>query len=79
MRRSEGGKPLLSLGLRVGPDSTAKDAMAEHDQRSVERLGVEEVGEGDGGQVTAVPDEEWFGGVDELGLDLGHAVLVGEG
>ena len=49
--------------------------MSEQDQRGAEGLGVELVGEGDGGQVSAVPDEAGVLGVEDC-LHLRSAVLV---
>lgn len=75
VRLPEGGEADLPLGGRVRALGAGEDALAEHDQGGAERLGVEEVGEGERGQVAAVPDEERLVLVDELGLDLGGAVL----
>lgn len=75
MRLAEGGEADLPLGGGVRPLGAGEDALTEHDQGGPECLGVEEVREGERGQVAAVPDEERLLLVDELGLHFGGAVL----
>lgn len=73
----ERGEALLANGISVGADCTAKQALIEQDQGGTEGLGVEEVGECDSGQVSAVSDEQGLARVNKLGLDLGNTVLFG--
>ena len=75
MRRTEGGKPLLALGLCVGPDGTPKSALFEQDERGTEGFRVQDVPEGDSGQVSAVSDEAGVSVV-ELGIHVGSTILV---
>ena len=72
---AEGGEPHLALGIRVWPDGTPKSTLREQDQRGAEGLGVELVGKGDGGQVSAVADEAGVLRVKDC-LNLGSTVLI---
>ena len=58
MRRTEGGEPLLALGVRVGPDGTPKSALFEQDERGADGLREYNILEGDSGQASAVADKE---------------------
>ena len=74
VRLAEGGKPLLPLGIRVGPDGASKRTLREQDKRGAEGLCVEDVPECDSGQVSAVSDKAGVLLV-ELGLHFGSTVL----
>lgn len=75
VRLAEGRKADLALGGAVRPLGAGEDALPEHDERGAEGLRVEEIAEGDRGQVAAVADETRVVGLDELGRDFGGAVL----
>ena len=75
MRCTEGGKPLLALGLLVGPDGTSKRTLFEQDESGTESFRVQDVPEGDSGQVSAVSDEARILVV-KLGVHFGGTVLV---
>ena len=57
MRRSKGRKALLASGGLVRA-SAVEDALLKHDEHRTEGFGVEDIVEGDSGQVTAIADEE---------------------
>ena len=75
VRLSEGSKALLPLGLRVRTDGSAEQTLLEQDEGGAEGLGVELVGEGKVGEISAVTDEEWLFGVNKLRLHGGCTVL----
>ena len=78
VRLAEGGKPLLPLGPFVGSDGAPKHALGEQDEGSTESLRVELIGEGEVGQVSAVPDKERLVRVHKYSLHRGSTVLKPE-
>ena len=75
VRLTKGSKPLLALGIRVGPDGAPKRPLREQNECGAKRLCVEHVPEGDRGEVSAVSDEAGVLLV-ELGFHIGSTVLV---
>ena len=75
VRRAEGSESLLARGVRVGSDVAAQRTLREQHQSRAEGLGVEEVSEGDGRQISAVANEAGILVV-ENGLHLGSTVLI---
>lgn len=75
MRRSKGRKAFLASGGLVRA-SAVEDALLEHDEHRTEGFGVEDIVEGESGQVTAVADEERR--IDELSFYSRVTVLYRE-
>ena len=75
VRRAECREPRLPCGSLVRPDCV-ENALLEHDENCAEGFRVEDIVEGDSGEVTAVADEEWF--LDKLGF-LRRATVLWRG
>ena len=65
VRCPQGRESFLPRGRSVRA-SFGEDAFVEHYENRAEGLGVEDIVEGESGEITAVADEEWF--VDKKGV-----------
>ena len=75
MRLAEGSEPLLASGVSVGPDGSPECTLGKQDKSSTEGLRVEDVPEGDSGEVSTVSNEARVRLV-EHSLHVGGTVLA---
>ena len=72
VRRPECREPRLPRGSLVRTDRV-ENALLEHDENCAEGFRVEDIVEGDSGEVAAIADKEWF--LDKSGFLLRATVL----
>lgn len=75
VRLAEGSEPLLASGVSVGPDGATERTLREQDKSGTEGLRVEDVPEGDSGEVSAISNEAGVRLV-EHSLHVGSTVLA---